>query len=130
MKQGYHSLNLFIQMEYCSGLTLQNYIENRKEVDRKKNFEIFSQLLEGVVSIHKKNIVHRDLKPQNIFLTEDSQLKIGDFGLAKSSLIDQETSPIDLALKQQLSGLSSISMQVKKESGAAGTRRYMAPEWT
>lgn len=86
--------------------------------------------MEGVVSIHKKNIVHRDLKPQNIFLTEDSQLKIGDFGLAKSSLIDQETSPIDLALKQQLSGLSSISMQVKKESGAAGTRRYMAPEWT
>jgi len=45
-------------------------------------------------------------------------------------LIEQETSPIDLALKQQLSGLSSISMPVKKESGAAGTRRYMAPEWT
>jgi serine/threonine protein kinase len=50
-------------MEYCSGLNLQNYFENREVVDRQKNFEIFSQLVEGVVSIHKKNIVHRDLKP-------------------------------------------------------------------
>lgn len=33
--------------------------------------------------IHSMNIAHRDLKPQNIFVDEDMNLKIGDFGVSK-----------------------------------------------
>ena len=33
--------------------------------------------------IHSMNIIHRDLKPQNIFVDEDMNLKIGDFGVSK-----------------------------------------------
>ena len=33
--------------------------------------------------MHSKNILHRDLKTQNLFLTKDNILKIGDFGISK-----------------------------------------------
>lgn len=78
-------MNFFIQMEFCSGENLQRFIEDRKASDRHENYLIFSQIVNGVKSIHAKQIVHRDLKPQNIFLTEDQKVKIGDFGLAKTT---------------------------------------------
>ena len=38
----------------------------------------------GLAYIHKKNILHRDLKAQNIFLTKEENVKIGDLGVAKT----------------------------------------------
>jgi len=35
--------------------------------------------------LHGKRVMHRDLKPNNIFLTKDNTLKVGDFGLSKVS---------------------------------------------
>jgi len=43
------------------------------------------QLLRGIKYIHSANILHRDLKPSNLFLNEDCDLKIGDFGLARTT---------------------------------------------
>ena len=37
----------------------------------KNNLEIFSQIINGVMTIHSANIIHRDLKPENIFLDEN-----------------------------------------------------------
>lgn len=45
--------------------------------------EWFIQLLLGLKYIHEKKIVHRDLKPDNIFISSDNELKIGDFGISK-----------------------------------------------
>jgi serine/threonine protein kinase len=41
------------------------------------------QLVLGVQFIHSKKILHRDLKPQNIFIDNDMNIKIGDFGISK-----------------------------------------------
>ncbi len=41
------------------------------------------QIAFGLQYIHKKNILHRDLKTQNIFLTSQNIIKIGDFGISK-----------------------------------------------
>ena len=85
--QPYISLNLMILTEYCSGETLKSYLSQRKAISKKDNFDIFSQIVNGVITIHGANIIHRDLKPENIFLDEvagNKIIKIGDFGLAKA----------------------------------------------
>ncbi|XP_020941744.1 eukaryotic translation initiation factor 2-alpha kinase 1 isoform X3 [Sus scrofa] len=54
--------------------------------------KIFQELVEGVFYIHNMGIVHRDLKPRNIFLHgPDQQVKIGDFGLACTDIIQKNT---------------------------------------
>lgn len=40
------------------------------------------QILEGVLYLHERGIIHRDLKLGNLFLNNDLEVKIGDFGLA------------------------------------------------
>lgn len=42
------------------------------------------QLLRGLKYIHSANVLHRDLKPSNLLVSEDCDLKIADFGLART----------------------------------------------
>ena len=73
-----------IQMEYCSGMTLKDLLDNQSRViNRQENLHLFKQLLNGLKHIHEKGLIHRDIKPANIFINEQQVLKIGDFGLAK-----------------------------------------------
>jgi serine/threonine protein kinase len=41
----------------------------------------FRSLVQAVAAIHQEGIVHRDIKPANVFLTEEDQLVLGDFGI-------------------------------------------------
>lgn len=83
-------VTLYIQLSYCNNDTLSVYLLNRKSIDIDINYIIFSQILSGINYIHKKNIIHRDLKPSNLFINDNLQIKIGDFGLSKdlSSILD------------------------------------------
>jgi len=51
----------------------------------------FKQVLEGISYLHKKKIIHRDLKPQNLLLTENDEIKICDFGLARGTGVPIQT---------------------------------------
>ncbi len=54
-----------------------------KGLDMKHLKSFLYQLLKGVDFIHKSKVLHRDLKPQNLLISKDNILKIGDFGLAR-----------------------------------------------
>ena len=79
--------NLNILMEYCAGGDLFQYIEKNKKkkikLKEKTIWQIFIQMIIGLHSIHKNKILHRDLKSQNIFLTKNLDIKIGDLGVSK-----------------------------------------------
>ncbi|XP_047635465.1 eukaryotic translation initiation factor 2-alpha kinase 1 isoform X2 [Phacochoerus africanus] len=99
-----YRLMLHIQMQLCE-LSLWDWIADRNQRARESVDEsacpyvmasvatkIFQELVEGVFYIHNMGIVHRDLKPRNIFLHgPDQQVKIGDFGLACTDIIQKNT---------------------------------------
>ena len=80
---------------------------------------IARQLAEGLEAAHKRGIVHRDLKPANIKITPDGNVKILDFGLAKTA-----GSPPGAALTP-----STGSPRDATQCGVVlGTVGYMSPE--
>lgn len=56
------------------------YENNLQDVHKKY---ILYQLLKGLHYLHSAQILHRDLKPSNLLLSQQCQLKICDFGLAR-----------------------------------------------
>ena len=78
---------LNIIMEYCDGGDLYQYLEEKKKtkhlLPENQIWELFIKMIIGLSAIHKKKILHRDLKSQNIFLTKNLEVKIGDLGVAK-----------------------------------------------
>ena len=76
--------NLIIKMEYCES-NLAKFIENRKNelIDEDILYKIINGICLGLNEIHSKKIIHRDLNPNNIFMNNDYNIKIGDFGISK-----------------------------------------------
>jgi len=48
----------------------------------KQTIQIGEQLCQALAYAHSRGVVHRDLKPENVWLTQDGQVMLGDFGLA------------------------------------------------
>jgi len=75
---------LYIQMELCKNNTLRDAIDKGQLKEETLKWKLISQILEGVGYIHDNRYIHRDLKPGNIFLDENNDVKIGDFGLVQT----------------------------------------------
>lgn len=74
----------YLVLELLEGETLKERLD-RGPMPVRKALEMMAQAARGVAAAHGKGIIHRDLKPANIFLTNDSRVKVLDFGLAKLS---------------------------------------------
>jgi NIMA (never in mitosis gene a)-related kinase len=84
---------LNIVMDYADGGDLADRIKNQKGKYFQEVFiiDIFVQLCLALKHVHDRKILHRDIKAQNVFLTKDDIVKLGDFGIARvlSSTIDK-----------------------------------------
>ncbi|CAF4428376.1 unnamed protein product [Rotaria magnacalcarata] len=79
---------LNIVMAYCEGGDLYTKLKEKKakkeSLAEDQLIEWFIQICMALQYIHDKNILHRDLKTQNIFLTKNDIVKVGDLGIARA----------------------------------------------
>ena len=74
----------FIAMEYVEGKNLKQLLSERTPFSSERIAEIVGQVAEALDYAHRRGIVHRDVKPANIIITPEGQVKITDFGIAKT----------------------------------------------
>ncbi|WP_299825996.1 serine/threonine-protein kinase [uncultured Pontibacter sp.] len=71
-------------MDYVEGLPLDEYLYTHNALrDPAKAIVFFSQMLDAFSYAHQKGVVHRDIKPGNLMVTQDGQVRVLDFGIAK-----------------------------------------------
>ena len=95
----------FIAMELLQGADLRTYIEEKRPVPLAQKIEFLAQVCDGIAHAHRQGVIHRDIKPSNIFIHEDRQAKVLDFGIAR---------------------LPTSTLTV--EGNVLGTPNYMCPE--
>jgi serine/threonine protein kinase len=74
---------VYFSMPFIKGKTLTDWIAQHHQPPLEAIREIFVPLLEGLRHVHAKNIFHRDIKPANIFIQENGNPILLDFGSAR-----------------------------------------------
>jgi len=76
---------MHIVMEYApSGDLLEDVLSSEEGLPEGECARIFAQLVRAVQKVHQLKVLHRDVKPENVFLTEERNVRVGDFGLSTS----------------------------------------------
>lgn len=97
----------YIVMEMVHGKTLRAVIQEGP-VNTKDAIEITEGILQALAYSHSKGIVHRDIKPGNIMITENGDVKVMDFGIARA--------------------LDDVSSTMTATFNVVGTAQYLSPE--
>jgi len=74
----------FIVMEYVEGRPLSALLREHGPLEPVRAAEIASQVAAALASAHRHGVVHRDIKPGNVLITDDGQVKVTDFGIARA----------------------------------------------
>lgn len=102
--QGQWEGGLYIAMEFIRGVSLRQFI-SQQSLSLKRSIDIILQVAYALCHLHAHQVIHGDLKPENILITEDGEVKVIDFGIAR------------------------LHEEVRKPGGRIiGTPNYMSPE--
>ena len=97
--------NVFLLLELCSNKSLNELLKRRKVLTELEVQVYVLQIIKALKYLHSHRIIHRDLKLSNLFLSENMELKVGDFGLA-----------------------TKLDFEGEKKRTVCGTPNYIAPE--
>ena len=87
----------YMVMQYLDGTDLKQYLNRRGgKLGESESIQILMPVTEALKEIHKTGIIHRDISPDNIFMTEDGQVKLIDFGAARQSFGDNKSISVTL----------------------------------
>ena len=74
----------YIVMEFLEGETLSERLKREGKLSEADALNIMLPILQALDEVHHQGILHRDIAPNNIFLTSDGEVKLLDFGAARS----------------------------------------------
>lgn len=97
--------NICLILELCKNQSLSELLKRRKRISEKETQYYVYQLLLAVKYLHGLKILHRDIKLGNLLLTENMEVKLGDFGLA-----------------------TKLEYEGERKRTICGTPNYIAPE--
>jgi serine/threonine protein kinase len=149
---GEHEGQPFLVMQFLEGQTLRELLESKRlptqelkpgsdqakacgppALPLEQVLNIAIQIAGGLEAAHKQGIIHRDIKPANIFVTNDGQAKILDFGLAKLArgATDEPAYTHDSSFEgttRATAPLATPDPFLTRTGVAMGTAGYMSPE--
>jgi hypothetical protein len=103
----------YLVLELVEGGTLAERLSGRP-LPYRETLTFARQVADALAAAHDKSVVHRDLKPANVGLSSDGQVRVLDFGLAKTFAPDSQTDLTTAAISRQ--------------DTVVGTVGYMSPE--
>ncbi|CAM2066401.1 Non-specific serine/threonine protein kinase [Sulfidibacter corallicola] len=105
---------VFYTMQFIKGWSLDRVLKKEGRLSQIRTLEIMRDVASGLKYAHNHDVVHLDIKPKNIMISEDGQVLITDFGLAR--ILDYDSAGEDT---------NQPSVKLKN---LTGTPYYMAPE--
>jgi len=76
--------HVYIFMDWCDKGDLLEYVKSKGSIPESKGHHYFRQLISAVRYLHNLDLSHRDLKCENILMASQDQIRISDFGFARS----------------------------------------------
>jgi serine/threonine protein kinase len=98
----------FIVMEFVNGRTLKEVLAQEQRIQQRRALEILADICAALEFSHRHGIIHRDIKPGNVMITQNGQVKVMDFGIARA--------------------LASGATTMTQTSAVIGTAQYLSPE--
>ena len=99
----------YLVLEFIKGRSLRDWM-NQAAIPPPQVFGVMHGILQALDYAHRHQIVHRDMKPENVLISDEGQVKVADFGIAR--LLDD----------------TGIGGTATKTGTTVGTPQYMSPE--